>query len=42
MSDVKSRNFGWIGDRYVCHDYGFIQGFMEYSKRFKKADWEIF
>ena len=37
--DVKADNFGWIGNRFVCHDYGMLYGFIEYRKRFKKADW---
>lgn len=37
--DVKGDNFGWIGDRPVCHDYGFINRFIQYNKKFKKANW---
>lgn len=37
--DVKSDNFGWIGDKYVCHDYGFINRFIHYQKKFRKANW---
>jgi hypothetical protein len=39
LSDVKSANFGWIGNKYVCHDYGFIYPFIEYKKSFKKVIW---
>lgn len=37
MSDVKSDNFGWIGNKFVCHDYGFISGFLNYKNKFKKV-----
>ena len=37
--DVKSANFGWIGNKYVCHDYGFINRFIQYHKKFRKANW---
>lgn len=39
LCDVKAENFGWIGDRFVCHDYGFLWGFLEYRKNMKKASW---
>lgn len=39
LLDVKENNFGWIGNKYVCHDYGFIHGFIKYEKKFKKVDW---
>lgn len=39
FTDVKIDNFGWIGNRFVCHDYGFIHSFMKYDKKFKKAIW---
>lgn len=39
FTDVKESNFGWIGKRLVCHDYGFIYRFIKYSKVFKKANW---
>ena len=37
--DVKWDNFGWIGDRFVCHDYGFINRFIKYGKKFKAINW---
>jgi hypothetical protein len=37
--DVKADNFGWIGNKFVCHDYGFIGRFIEYRKKFTKIDW---
>lgn len=37
--DVKYDNFGYIGDRLVCHDYGYINRFIHYNKKFRKADW---
>lgn len=38
--DVKDDNFGWIGNKFVCHDYGQFYNFIEYKKTFKKAKWE--
>ena len=37
--DVKSDNFGWIGDKFVCHDYGFFHMMLDYKLGFKKAKW---
>jgi hypothetical protein len=37
--DVKEANWGWIGNKYVCHDYGSIYGFIKYEKKFKKIEW---
>lgn len=37
--DVKYDNFGWIGNKFVCHDYGCIYGFIKYEKKFKKHPW---
>lgn len=39
FGDVKLDNFGWIGDKFVCHDYGFINRFIQYKKNFKKTKW---
>ncbi len=39
LSDVKIDNFGWIGNRFVCHDYGQIWNLTSYPKKFKKATW---
>ncbi len=39
MTDIKYENFGWIGNKFVCHDYGFISRFIEYKKKFRKATW---
>ncbi len=38
--DVGERNFGWIGDKYVCHDYGenFYAGRV-YSSKMKTVKW---
>jgi hypothetical protein len=38
--DVKEENFGWIGNNYVCHDYGQLYNLIEYSKRMIKIDWD--
>lgn len=37
--DVHYGNFGWIGNKFLCHDYGVIFGFINYSKKFVKIDW---
>lgn len=39
MWDVKNSNFGWIGNKFVCHDYGQFYNFISYSKRMVKAYW---
>lgn len=42
FSDLKYDNWGWIGNKFVCHDYGFINRFIKYEKRFrtiKKDTW---
>lgn len=33
FQDVKEDNFGWIGNKFVCHDYGSIYGFINYEKK---------
>ena len=35
MSDVKQANFGWIGDKFVCHDYAHINVLTTYSKKMR-------
>lgn len=40
--DVKPDNFGWIGNKYVCHDYGVIFGFLRYPKKYKSIDFNLF
>lgn len=37
--DVKEENFGWIGNKYVCHDYGQFYSLLNFSKKMKKVDW---
>ena len=39
LTDIKPDNFGWIGNNFVCHDYGQDYGFMHFSKKMKKAEW---
>jgi hypothetical protein len=39
LMDAQHDNFGWLGNKFVCHDYGFINGLISYNKRFKKVDW---
>ena len=40
MYDIKPDNFGWIGKKFVCHDYAHVQAFTGYSKRMQKAHWD--
>jgi hypothetical protein len=37
--DVKENNFGWIGDKYVCHDYGQFYNMIHYPKGMQKVNW---
>lgn len=39
FSDVKDDNFGWLNNKFVCHDYGFINRFIKYNSKFRKANW---
>lgn len=39
FSDVKLDNFGWLNKKFVCHDYGFINRFIKYNKKFRKIKW---
>lgn len=35
--DVKVDNFGWIGNKFVCHDYAYsFHALIQYKKKFKK------
>lgn len=36
FTDVKWNNFGWIGNKFVCHDYGFIHKFIKYENKMQK------
>ena len=41
FTDIKKSNFGMVGNKFVCHDYGvhmMIENGM--TKRMRKADWE--
>lgn len=40
FSDLKRDNFGWIGNRFVCHDYGMIFKFIKYEKKMQKISKE--
>ena len=37
--DVKANNFGWIGNKFVCHDYGQFYNFTHYPKGMQKINW---
>jgi|SRR6478736_9648002 len=36
FTDLKYDNWGWIGNRFVCHDYGFLYKFIKYEKKMQK------
>ncbi|MFH6944618.1 hypothetical protein [Flavobacterium sp. FlaQc-50] len=36
FTDLKRDNFGWIGNKFVCHDYAFIYRFIKYGKKMRK------
>jgi len=37
--DIKEENFGWIGNDFVCHDYGQFYNMIHYPKKMVKAKW---
>lgn len=37
LSDYKLPNWGWLGDRIVCHDYGLP--IASFPSRLRKAEW---
>lgn len=37
FQDVKYDNWGWIGNKFVCHDYGFLHRFIKYEKKMQKV-----
>jgi len=37
--DVKEDNFGWIGNKFVCHDYGQFYNMIHYPKKMRKVNW---
>jgi len=39
FTNIKYSNFGWLNNRFVCHDYGAINRFIKYDKKFRKANW---
>lgn len=42
IEDYHSENFGWIGNRYVCHDYGSQINFTgKISKKLKRSYHEL-
>lgn len=38
--DVKSENFGWVGNKYMCHDYGQFYNMINYPRGMKKIIWD--
>lgn len=39
FSDVKWDNFGWIGNKFVCHDYAIAYKFIKYENKMQKIKW---
>ena len=41
FTDTKYKNFGWIGNQFVCCDYSFIPFYIvrKGGKKFKRAKW---
>lgn len=41
FNDLQYRNFGWIGQRFVCHDYGILgwNAMQKMKNGLVKADW---
>lgn len=41
FTDTKYKNFGWIGDRFVCCDYSFIPIYfiVKGKSKFKRVKW---
>ena len=39
LADVKLDNFGWIGNKFVCHDYGFLHKFIKYENKMQTIKW---
>lgn len=38
LADTHYDNFGWIGNKFVCHDYGIIFKFIKYGKKMTKIN----
>jgi len=38
FTDLKRDNWGFIGNKFVCHDYGFIHKFIKYEKKMQKVN----
>jgi hypothetical protein len=39
FTDTKLKNFGWIGDRFVCCDYSYLKIMIKSDKDMKYAKW---
>lgn len=42
FTDLKLENFGWIGNRFVCHDYADCLvrlGYFGFKDKMQKANW---
>ena len=42
FTDLKRDNWGWIGNKFVCHDYGFLWKFIKYEKKMQKIKKDCF
>lgn len=41
FTDLKRDNWGWIGNKFVCHDYGFLYKFIKYEKKFQSIHKDV-
>ena len=39
LNDFKYDNFGWIGNDFVCHDYGQLWNMTNYTSKKIKVNW---
>lgn len=35
FTDLKRDNFGWLGSKFVAHDYGFVHRFIKYGSKMR-------
>ena len=40
LNDMKLENYGILDGKFVCHDYGYIDLTVGWTKRLKKTDFE--
>ncbi len=40
MTDIKEENFGWMGSRFVCHDYAMPHRLLDFKDKARTAKWD--